>query len=82
MYSIEFTKKAENQLYKLQKDVQERIIKTLERIKIRPQDYVEKLAGEPGYKLRAGDYRIFLDIDNNRLIILVLKVGHRRNIYK
>jgi len=82
MYFIEFTKKAESQLYKLSMDVQERIIKTLERIKIRPQDYVEKLVGEPGYKLRVGDYRVFLDIDNNKLIILVLKVGHRRNIYK
>jgi len=82
MYFIEFTKKAESQLYKLSRDVQDRIIKTLERIKIRPQDYLEKLVGEPGYKLRAGDYRIILDIDNNKLIILVLKIGHRRNIYK
>lgn len=82
MYSIEFTKKAESQLYKLEGDVQERIIKTLERIKIRPQDYVEKLVGEPGYKLRVGDYRIILDIDNYKLTILILKVGHRKNIYK
>ena len=82
MYSVEFSKKAESQLYKLSRDVQERIIKTLERIKIRPQDYLEKLVGEPGYKLRVGDYRVFLDIDYNKLMILVLKVGHRKNIYK
>ena len=82
MHSIEFTKKAESQLYKLQRDVQERIIKSLERIKIRPYDYVEKLVGEPGFKFRVGDYRLILDIDNNKLIILVLKLGHRKNIYK
>lgn len=82
MYSVEFSKKAENQLFKLQRDVQERIIKTLERIRVRPQDFIEKLVGEPGFKLRVGDYRVFLDIDNNRLIILVLKLGHRKNIYK
>ncbi len=82
MYTVEFSKKAENQLYKLQRDVQERIIRTLERIKVRPQDFVEKLVGELGFKLRVGDYRVFLDIDNNRLIILVLKLGHRKNVYK
>jgi len=47
MYSITFTKKAETEFYKLTRNIQERIIKTLERIKIRPQDYVEKLVGEP-----------------------------------
>ena len=82
MYSVEFSKKAENQLYKLPKEIQERIIKTLERIKIRPHSFVEKLVGEPGYKLRIGDYRVFLDIDNNKLIILILKIGHRKNVYK
>jgi mRNA interferase RelE/StbE len=73
MYSIEFTKKAESELYKSQRDVQERIIKSLERIKIRPYDYVEKLVGEPGFKFRIGDYRLILDINNYKLIILVLK---------
>ena len=82
MHFIEFTKKAESQLYKLQRDVQERIIKSLERIKIRPYDYVEKLVGEPGFKFRVGEYRLILDIDNYKLIILVLKLGHRKNIYK
>lgn len=82
MYSVEFSKKAENQLYKLPKEIQNRIIRTLERIKIRPQNFVEKLVGEPGYKLRVGDYRIFLDIDNNKLLILILKLGHRKNVYK
>lgn len=80
MFFVEFAKKAEGQLYKLQKNVQERIIRILERIKVRPQDYVEKLVGEPGYKLRVGDYRLILDIDNNKLIILVLRLGHRKNI--
>lgn len=82
MYSIEFTDKAKKQFLKLERDIQERIGSVLERVKIRPQDFVEKLVGEPGFKLRIGDYRAYLDIDNNKLIILVLKVGHRRNFYK
>lgn len=82
MYEVVLSQNAEAQLKKLERSVQERIIKVLERIKIRPQDFVEKLVGESGFKLRVGDYRIFLDIDNEKLIILVLEVGHRRNVYK
>jgi len=82
MYSIEFSKKAYSQLTKLSKDSQERILSKLERIRIRPHHFVEKIVGDSGYKLRIGDYRLILDIYENSLIILVLKLGHRKNIYK
>ncbi len=81
MYSIEFTEIAEKQFKKLHRDLQERIIKSLERIKIRPEAYIEKLVGIPGYKFRVGNYRLILDVQNEKLLILVIKVGHRKNIY-
>jgi len=80
-YSVIFSDKARKQIKKLERDVQERIISALERIRIRPGAYVTKLVGDPGYKLRVGDYRIIMDIDNKELQILVLKAGHRKNIY-
>ncbi len=61
--------------------MQEKIISALERIRIRPEIFITKLVGDPGYKLRVGDYRIIMDIDRNELLILVIKVGHRKNIY-
>jgi len=82
MYDIKFTHTSLKQLGKLEKDVQERIISVLERIRIRPERFVKKLIGDPGYRLRVGDYRILMDINDNELIILVLNVGHRKNIYK
>ena len=82
MYEIIFSNKAKKQLFKLEINIQERIIAALERIRIRPESYIEKLVGDPGYKLRVGDYRVIMDIDNNDLLVLVIKVGHRRNIYK
>lgn len=82
MYSIEFSKKAENQLYKLSKDLQKRIINHLERIKIRPYHFVETIVKSPYFKLRVGDYRLILDIRNKELLIFVIKSGHRKNIYK
>ena len=80
-YQIFFTDKAKKQLEKLEKVDQERIIKSLQRIRIRPEAYITKLVGDPEYKLRVGDYRVILDIEKEKLIILVLMMGHRKNIY-
>jgi mRNA interferase RelE/StbE len=57
-YEIIFSDKAFKQLKKLEKRIQERIIATLERIRIRPESYVTKLVGDPGFKLRVGAYRV------------------------
>lgn len=81
-YEIIFSYKALTQLKKLEHKIQERIIKSLERIRIRPEAYVTKLVGDPGYRLRVGDYRVIMDIDNEKLHILVIKIGHRKNIYQ
>jgi len=80
-YEIIFSDKALRQLKKMERNTQERIIAVLERIRIRPEAYVTKLVGDPGYRLRVGDYRVIMDIDKKQLKILVLKVGQRRNIY-
>lgn len=81
-YEIVFSKTAIKQVKKLERSDQERIIAALERIRVRPYAFVKKLVGEDAYRLRVGDYRIIMDIVDDRLIILVLTVGHRRNIYK
>ena len=81
-YDIIFSDKALKQLKKLDRSSQKRIIATLERIRIRPETYVTKLVGDSGYRLRIGGYRVLMDIDNKELHILVLKVGHRKKIYK
>jgi mRNA interferase RelE/StbE len=81
-YEIIFTDTSRKQFKKLEKNVQERIIKALERIRIRPEVHVKKLVGDPGYRLRVGEYRVILDIYKDKLIILVIKIGHRKGIYK
>jgi mRNA interferase RelE/StbE len=82
LYQIIFSKKSEKQLSKLEKDIQKRIVGVLERIKIRPHSYVKNLIGKSFSRLRVGDYRIILSIDNNKLIIFVIELGHRKKIYK
>jgi mRNA interferase RelE/StbE len=82
LYEVIFSQKAKKQLFKLEKVIQERIIAALERIRIRPEAYITKLVGDPGYKLRVGDYRVIMDIDKGNLLVLVIKIGHRRNIHE
>ena len=82
MYLIEFSKKAENQLYKLPINIQMRIVSVLDRIKINPFHFVKRKQGTPYFILRIGEYRAILDIKKNKLIILVLEIGPRKSIYK
>ncbi|HLC72113.1 MAG TPA: type II toxin-antitoxin system RelE/ParE family toxin [Candidatus Nanoarchaeia archaeon] len=82
MFELQYTDKALKQLEKLDKNMQDRILHTLERIRIRPTTYVKKLVGNPYFRLRVGDYRIIVSIKNDQMIIMVVEVGHRKNIYK
>jgi len=81
MYVVEFSKKAEKQLYKLEINLQKRIVETLERIKIRPHSFVKKLVNSKYFRLRIGEQRIILDIREDKLLIFVIELGHRKNIY-
>ena len=82
MFDVLFTETALKQLKKLDREIQRRIMSTIERVRIRPEDFVKRLVGEPYFRLRAGDYRVILDIKRDRMIIMVLYVGHRKNIYE
>ena len=82
MYEVVFSEKAKKQFLKLEKNIQKKIISSLDRIKLRPDAYVTKLVGDTAYRLRVGDYRVIMDIDKGKLIILIIKVGHRNDIYK
>ncbi len=82
MYSVQFSLTAEKQLRKINPEARERILSVLDRIKIRPYHHVKKLVGSPYFRARAGEYRIILDIRDRMLIIFVIEVGHRSNIYR
>ncbi len=81
MYNVEFSKVAEKQFFKLEKTLQDRIVASLERCKVIPHAHVKKLINSPFYSLRVGDYRLLLNIEGDKLMILVVEIGHRKNIY-
>lgn len=82
MYEIIVSDRAKEQLSKLPKDIRNRIGTVLERIRIRPFHFVKRIVDSPYYRLRIGNYRIIMDIKQDKLIIFVIEVGHRKNIYK
>lgn len=82
MYEVIFSSRVEKQLNQLDVSIQKRIINTLDRIKTRPFHFVKRKQGTPHFIQRIGEYRAILDIKNNTLLIHVLEVGPRKNIYK
>jgi mRNA interferase RelE/StbE len=82
MYDINYSQSAVKFLKKLPKQKQEQILSVIERARILPEKHFERLVGQKIYKLRAGEYRIIAEIYNTQLSILVIKIGHRKNIYK
>ncbi|HOI18641.1 MAG TPA: type II toxin-antitoxin system RelE/ParE family toxin [Candidatus Woesearchaeota archaeon] len=81
-YEVTFSDFADKQLSKLPLDVQDRIISTIKRCQIRPYNHVKKLVASKYFRLRVGDYRVVMDIIDNKLIIHVVEVGHRKKVYK
>ncbi len=82
MYKIILEKKPENFFRKLEKKEQERIAKKFSELEKNPElgkPLTANLAGL--WSLRFGDYRAIYAIKHNELVILVLKLGHRKDIY-
>ncbi|MFT4310138.1 MAG: type II toxin-antitoxin system RelE family toxin [Candidatus Woesearchaeota archaeon] len=82
MFDLFFTAESKKFLKKLNEQDAKRIISTLERCRVRPHSYVKKLVSSPYFRLRVGDYRVILDIKVGKLLIIVIEIGHRKNIYK
>lgn len=60
-----------------------RILQRIEALRSEPRPPgVEKLSGLEKYRIRQGVYRILYEIRNNELIVVVVKIGHRRDVYR
>lgn len=80
-YTISWAEPALKDFARLPLITQRAIAKRLDAAAENPQHYFTKLVGRPQFKLRIGDYRLIARIENDRLLILVVEVGHRKNIY-
>ena len=83
-YRIEFKPSALKSLKKLSKDVQRRIGVKIDSLSENPRTPgVEKLSGKHDlYRVKVGNYRIVYTIYDDKLLVLVVEIGHRREIYQ
>lgn len=84
-YHIEFRPGARRQFEKLPKDAKKRIAASIDALAAEPRPRrAVKMAGigDDTYRIRTGDYRIIYSIFDEMLIVLVIKVGHRKEIYR
>jgi mRNA interferase RelE/StbE len=83
-YRVEFSRPADRQFRALPAEVQRRIALKVNALADAPRPRgAEKLEGvEALYRLRVGDYRIVYQIREQVLLILVVRVGHRRDVYR
>jgi len=85
VYTIAYTKEAAKSLQRMPRDTAQRIREKLESIAADPyadHPNAKKLQGREGYRLRVGDWRVIYKIQNEQLIIIVLKIASRGEIYK
>ena len=82
-YSIEFAKSVRKDLRKLAKPEVKKILATIDGLAEKPRPPgSKKLTIENLYRVRVGNYRILYEIHDDRLIVLIVKTGHRKEIYK
>ena len=81
-YRIVWSIQASKQLKSLDRSIAKRIHEKVGQLHQNPERYVEKPVRYPYYRLRIGDYRVILDIQKEMVRIMILKVGHRSNVYE
>ena len=81
MFQIELTETAKDFLKKLQKKDAEIILNKIYSIRENPYRFLKRLQGEKLWRLRIGDYRAVVDVIISMNKIIVIRIGHRKNVY-
>lgn len=86
MYTVAYSKPVEKELRKLSRNkvLFRSLIKQIQGLAKNPQPIgAEKLKGTTNvYRLRQGQYRIVYSIEKNKLVVLIIRVGHRKDVYR
>lgn len=81
-YTLSIGKSAQKQLDKLSDDIANRLIEDIYKLADDPRPSgCKKLKGRDGYRIRSGNYRIIYKIVDNLLLVNVIALGHRKDIY-
>lgn len=84
-YKIEFAPRTEKQLKIIPKEARRLILERIEKLEKNPRpENIEPLQGADAglFRIRQGDYRIVYSIQDQKLLILVVRIVHRKEVYK
>jgi mRNA interferase RelE/StbE len=82
-YKIEIKKSAIKELDKLPQRDLKKIIQKIQNLADNPRPFdCKKLTGDEKYRIRSGNYRILYLIEDDIFIIYIVKIGHRREVYR
>ena len=83
-YKLEFKPSAERELTKLPRPIIPRIVKAIDALLENPfPRHGEKLSGsDNAYRIRIGEYRVIYTVERSALVVTVIRVGHRREVYR
>jgi mRNA interferase RelE/StbE len=80
-YEVKWTETTALFLEKMESVDAERILEKMKLVSKNPFRYIKRLKGIPLYSLRTGKYRVIMSIEREKLVILVVEVGSRKNVY-
>lgn len=82
-HALQITRRAQRLLAALPNDVYPRVRDAIRQLAAEPRPPgCSKLRGREGWRIRVGNYRVIYEIDDHRLIITILHIGHRRDVYR
>lgn len=83
-YTITLTPRAAKELRAIARSDQERLARRIDGLALNPKPYgVRKLSGDENlYRIRVGDFRVVYSIEDRRLVVMVIRIGHRRDVYR
>jgi mRNA interferase RelE/StbE len=82
-YELVFKKSVARDLRELPKKDLQRVLARIRELSANPRPQAcEKLSGLPRYRIRQGNYRIVYEIQDQRLVVLIVKVAHRKSVYR
>jgi mRNA interferase RelE/StbE len=83
-YSLEVSRSAEKQIKRLPREDQKRVVETILSLAEAPRPRgARRLSGyDDVFRVRVGRYRVLYSVSDTELVIIVLKVGHRKDVYR
>lgn len=82
-YAIEILRAAQKELAKIDRQAQSRIIASIRGLATDPRPAsCKKLSGRSAWRIRIGAYRVIYEIHDNQLVVLIVTIGNRNDVYR